>query len=429
MNSGAVRARMLHRAVLSALVIAGCGHAAAQGNKTIVLEHADSLVGRVIDGEEARELIGAVQIRQDSVRIDADRALQYMASGLVVLTGHVVVREDSLTIRAPRGLYHKAERRAEGFDSVSLDDGHVRLTAGYGEYFVEPRRAFFRTHVLVVDSASTVTSDSLTYYRQERRSIAEGNVTVLNQADRVTITGGRLLHVVAGDFSRMTIHPRMVQLDSAASGAFDTLVVLSRVMESYHDTLKRLVAIDSVQIVRSDLAGIAGLALFYTQGDSIQLRQAPVVWYQRTQVTGDSINVYLLRRKLHVVRVMGEPFAISQSDSLHPERFDQMTGETMGMFFGGQGLERIDVETHAISVYHLYDDTAGNGLNKTSGDRIIMDFDSGKVQRIKVIGGVEGQYFPENMVRGREQEYAIPGFLLRSRRPSLRGLIAPLSAL
>ncbi len=416
------RASRLCLAAAGALLLPAL--AAAQGGKLIVLEHADSLEGRTVNGEDVRELIGNVQIRQDSVRITADRALQFLSSGLVTMTGHVVVKEDSLTMRAPRGAYHKDERRAEAFDSVSLDDGHTQLTAKYGEYFVDPRRAFFRSNVRVVDTSSVITADSLTYFRIDRRSIARGRVTVENRTDRVTITGGELLHDAPRDYSKMTIDPLLVQIDTSSSGTFDTLAVRSLIMEAYRDTLRRLVATDSVRIARSDLSGTAGLAVFYTQGDSILLRRSPVVWYQRTQVSGDSMNVYLERRKLRLVRVMGDPFAISQSDSLHPERFDQMTGELMLLHFAQPGLEKIEVETHAISVYHLYEDSSGNGINRTSGDRIIMGFRDGKVQWIKVVGGVEGDYYPENMVKGRESEYAIPGFLWRTDRPDRRRLMS-----
>jgi hypothetical protein len=116
---------------------------------------------------------------------------------------------------------------------------------------------------------------------------------------------------------------------------------------------------------------------------------------------------------------MGNAFAISRSDSLHPERFDQITGDLMKLLFVEQGLDRIDVETHAISVYHLYEDSLANGLNKTSGDRILMYFADGKVRSIKIVGGVEGQYFPENMVLNREKDYAIPGFRWREDRPEI----------
>jgi hypothetical protein len=48
-----------------------------------------------------------------------------------------------------------------------------------------------------------------------------------------------------------------------------------------------------------------------------------------------------------------------------------------------------------------------------------MLFAEGKAETITVYGGVEGEYFPENMVRGKETEYALPGFLWRANRPCL----------
>jgi hypothetical protein len=247
--------------------------------------------------------------------------------------------------------------------------------------------------------------------------VATGNVSVYNPADNVIIRGNHLDHLSAKQYSRMVGHPVLMQIDPSPSGKADTLVVRSRVMEAYRDSVKRLIAIDSVEIVRADLAGVAGFAVFFTAADSVLLRKSPVVWYQKTQVSGDSINVYLQVRKLRLVSVMGNAFAISPSDSLHPDRFDQLTGETMRLYFVQQALERIDVDNHAISVYHLYEDNLPNGLNKTSGDRIVMAFNQGRINAIRIYGGVEGQYFPENMVRGREQEYTIPGFRWYDVRP------------
>lgn len=393
--------------------------AICQPGRVIILENADNLEGKIIDGQDARELIGNVRFHQENVRVSCDRALQFIASGKVILTGNVVVNDDSLTLRAPRGAYYRDERRAEAFDHVTLDDGSVQLKAGYGEYFIEPKRAFFHTKVVVRDTGSTVTSDSLLYFRTEKRSIATGRVRIVNAADNVTITGNRLDHFSTQQFSRVTGRPIMVQLDSSTPGSVDTLVVRSRVMESYRDSVKRLVAIDSVEIVRSDLAAIAGNVQFFTQADSMLLRQAPVVWYQQTQMTGDSINVYLRKRKLHLVTVMSDAFAASRSDSVRPTRFDQMSGELMRMYFAGKGLERIEVDDRATSLYHLYEDSLANGVNKTSGDHIIVFFGDGKVQAIRILGGVEGQYFPENLVEGREAEYALAGFLWRTNRPQI----------
>jgi lipopolysaccharide export system protein LptA len=392
----------------------------AQESRVIVLENADNVEGRQLNGEDAREFIGSVRFRQENIHISCDRALQMMQSGRVNLTGNVVVVDDSgITMKSPRGVYFRDERRAMALDSVHLSDGKVILTAKFGEYFVDPKRAFFRWQVVVLDSSSTVTADSLTYFRVDKRSIAQGDVRICNRTDNITITGHRLDHWSEKQFSRVTEDPVLTQIDSGNTGRSDTLVVRSRVMEAYRDTLKLLLAIDSVQIIRTDLAAVCKLAKFYTQSDSINLRGSPIVWYQDTQVTGDSINVYLKERKLDHVSVMGNAFAISQGDTGFPERYDQISGELMRMQFAEKGLQHIDVETRATSVYHLYEDSLANGLNKTSGDRIIISFDEGKVQTLRVVGGVEGRYLPENMVRGNERDYQIAGFQLYLNRPQL----------
>ena len=380
---------------------------------------ADTLHVKQLGGEDVRELIGHVLLTQDKTRITCDRALQYILQGKFLLTGNVIVTDDSLTLRAPRGVYYRPERRAEGFERVQLDDGNTRLTAAYGEYFAEERRAFFHTHVIVVDSTSVLTADSLLYRRDSRRSLALGHVVVRSPAEGVTIYGGRLDHDALRLYSRMTVSPLMVQVDSAGEGRFDTLQVRGVILESYRDSTRRLIARDSVELVRSDLAATARYACFFTGGDSIVLRGSPVIWYRDTQVAGDSVDVYLKKRKLQRLHVMGSAFAVSRSDSLHPDRYDQITGDLLRMLFGAQGLSRTDVEGRAVSLYHLYDDSLANGANRTSGDRIVMLFAGGRAETITVYGGVEGEYFPENMVRGKEADYALPGFTWRPNAPQL----------
>jgi hypothetical protein len=124
------------------------------------------------------------------------------------------------------------------------------------------------------------------------------------------------------------------------------------------------------------------------------------------------------RRALESVLVSGNAKAISRSATDTAGRYDQITGETLRMEFQDRQLSRLDVETQAISIYHLTEDSLANGLNRTTGDRILMAFTEGKITTIRVFGGVEGQYVPENVLRGRESEYRIPGFVWRTDRPT-----------
>jgi len=143
-------------------MLSGGGPALSQTAKVVVLQNADSLVGRVIDGEDVRELIGNVRILQGNVRISCDRAVQHISRARYDLTGNVVVNDDSVTLYAPRGVYLRDERRAEGFDGIRLEDPGTVLTAREGRYDVDPRIAVFRRDVVIRDTSSTVNADSVT---------------------------------------------------------------------------------------------------------------------------------------------------------------------------------------------------------------------------------------------------------------------------
>lgn len=398
---------------------------AQQSEKVVVLEHADSLVGKIFEGENVRELIGNVRFRQGTVVVDCDRAVQFLQSRKVSLAGNVIVRDDTMTLRSRRGMYYNAERIAEAFEGVRLDDGKTLLTAEYGRYYVSEKKAMFRGNVKVQDTVSTLTSDELTYFREDRHSIADGNVRIVSSENNIRIEGHHFENYVQQRFSRMTQQPKVVQIDTASDGTVDTFVVRSRVMESYRDPVRRLVAIDSVRMWSSQLAAEAGLGFYYMEDDSIILRRNPIIWYEENQVSGDSIFMKLRRRKPRTVFVRGDAFAISRSDSVHTKRFDQLTGEFITMHFEDGKIERIDVDRTATSIYHLYEqekDSAGvrrrpNGMNKTTGDHVVINFVKGRAERISVVGGVEGEYYPENMVQGREAEYSLAGFNWREDRP------------
>ena len=106
-----------------------------------------------------------------------------------------------------------------------------------------------------------------------------------------------------------------------------------------------------------------------------------------------------------------------------PARFDQLTGREITLYFSQGGIDRIEAERQATSLYYLFDSNLPNGANKSSGDSIIVNFQDGLVDRIKVVGGVEGQYLPEPMIRGgREQLYNLDGFKWYADRPRRRGV-------
>jgi lipopolysaccharide export system protein LptA len=393
----------------------------------IDLRSADVLNRREINGEEVRELIGNVHFIQttasgERVRVWCDRAIRFMAQNKVDLFGNVKIVRDSVTITAPEGTYFADERRAEMRRNIRLQKGKTALSSRYGEHFVDEKRSLFRDDVRLQDSLSTVTCNALEYIESEQKSIATGNVVVVNTQNAITIFGDSLVHFDRREYTIVPKNPRMIQIDTSSAGVVDTFMVVSKVMHAYRDSTQRFIAEDSVSMARNDLSARCGRATYYAQRDLIILQEQPVVWQSQNQVTGDSIVIRLQDRRLSSVYVKGKAMAISRADSLRRNRFDQLTGKELTMYFSQNKLAHVDVVRNATSLYYLYEGAQPNGVNKSSGDRILIEFQDGTVDRIKIIGGVQGQYFPEKMIARRERDYNLDGFRWFDVRPRRRQL-------
>jgi len=399
----------------------------AQGSKVIDLKSANELKQKVVNGEEVRELIGNVHFIQttatgEQVRVWCDKATRFMNQNKIDLYGRVRIVRDSTTITAPEGTYFANERRAEMRRNVRLEKGKTILTSRYGEHFVDDKRSFFRDDVTLVDTTSTVTCQFLYYVESEQKAIATGNVVVVNSQNAVTVFGDSLIHYDQGNYTEIPKNPRMMQIDTTASGIIDTFLVVGKMMRSFRDSTQRLIAEDSVSMARGEFSARCGVATYFIRKDMIVLQQQPVIWESVNQVTGDSIVVRLANKRLSSVYVKGRAMVVSQADSVHRNRFDQLTGRVLTMYFSGNKLAQVDVERNATSLYYLFETSRPNGANKSSGDRILIEFLDGKVDRIKVVGGVQGQYVPEKIIVGREQEYNLDGFRWFDVRPRRRQL-------
>ena len=355
----------------------------AQQSETIVLQNADIFAGKQLEnGEDVRELTGNVRFRQGNTKVWCDKAIQFLSRNEIELIGNVKIVRDTVTLTAKEGRYYGNSRKADGKGNVKLKTPNVTLYAELGTYYLDEERAYFQRNVRVIDSVTIIYSEQLTYFEKERRSEAKTNVRIVNPSDNITMFGNHLVHSDSTHYSRMTENPRLLQIDTTDKGEIDTLAVKSLVMESFDDSTKRMIVKDSVVIVRGNLAARSGLVKFFRQDEKIELYDKPIVWYGENQVTGDTIFLELQKNRLKSASIKTRAFVLSQSDSLYPNRYNQLTGRSIVMMFRNNKLQETFVERNAISLYFLYGDSAGNGVNKTSGDAIRMQFDDGKPNTI-----------------------------------------------
>ena len=282
-------------------------------------------------------------------------------------------------------------------------------------------KAYFKDNVSVVDTTTTLKALELTYWREKETSIADGNVEIIDPVNSITLWSEHFENDKLNGISLLTGHPRAIQIDSTTDSTMDTLVVTSDTMISYQDSLQRLITSGHVEIVRTGLAAEAGECLMITKLDSLILNNSPIVWYKQsnaetTQVSGDSLFIKLKKRKLETLTVRGNALVVSQVDSVRTSRYNQMSGGDLVMNFVNNAVQQIEISTTATLLYYVFDNEQPNGLNKTTGDHGTIRFKDKRVDAIKVVGGIEGQYFPEKMLAGKESDFNLPAFIWHKRK-------------
>ena len=406
---------------------------------------ADSLVATMLDGARVQQLFGDVQVEQDSTRIHSLRAVRFLDRREYLFTGNVVIFErgdtlnadtvrydetrkvgwargdvrltdGDLLVRAPSGRYFADAKRSEFREGVTLVDSTSTLTSRAGEYFSESKRAEFYGDVRFEDADTYLEADSVTYFRETGNTIARGRVFIQRKgedasaaADTTTSTflfGRYAENEQERKYSRVRGNALLIQIRADSVGApRDTLLVRAHRLEASRvDSLRRLIAIDSVRIWQQDIAATADSVVYdrVAQGDTLRreetrLYRDPVTWFEGAQVFGDTIRVAARDRSVDTVFVYGNAFAAQQDTTL--DRIHQLKGRTITAYFRADSLRRIRTEPNAETIRFLKnDEDALDGAVKASADQIVMWFDAGDIRRVGVYRGVQSEVYDRGLI-------------------------------
>jgi hypothetical protein len=193
-------------------------------------------------------------------------------------------------------------------------------------------------------------------------------------------------------------------------------------MEAFRDTINKFEAKDSVQILRGIFASKNDYTIYYrnenkliTQKTNPEANQ-PVLWYEFSQLTGDSVTILLVENNIKSLELNKNAFVLSQNP-LYNNRFDQISGEKVKMNFGEQGLHSTEVEQNVYSIYYLYDDNKPNGLIKATSEFALISVLNRRVDTVKLSKSAKSEYQPEVMVKNNVLSYTLPGFKIIPGRP------------
>ncbi|MCP5063832.1 MAG: LPS export ABC transporter periplasmic protein LptC [Ignavibacteriae bacterium] len=411
----------------------------------------DSLKGKIVNGESIREVIGNVIITKDDVKITCNKAIQYLAKNEALLIGNVIIVQDSVTIKTERGRYFSSSELTVSDTTIHLDKIGMNLIADKGRYNLSTNTAKFYGNIIfkdadteltsdslfyneanekliaignvnVSDSTSIVKADSLIHFRKTKFTNGFGNVQIISKENDLTIFGNELVDDKGKNILKVSGNPLLRQIEKLNNEQFDTLFILSKTMEVNSDSSKELIAKDSVKIIRGGFLSSNDYTIYNQLEELITIlrqneKSAPILWYENSQMVGDSIYIKLDSSKISSVNIFNEATIISK-DSTYIYRYNQMSGDSIKLSFTESKLSETNVKGNVLSIYYLYEEGQPNGLLKSSAKQIKILFKENRVSDVKMYGEPMSEYHPENLVKDNEKGFTLPSFILYENKPN-----------
>lgn len=341
-----------------------------------------------------------------------------------------LIRDSSnRTIVTSDGYYNLQTGKAEFGQNPVINDGAVRITAQRIAVDDSTGISQAEGNASIVDTAQGTTilagiifrnnkTESVLATRKPLMIIRQENDSIYVTAD--TLFSARLtdLYVPAPDTSsgvKVTDSLTDVAIRNSLSGdenvdslndiaktdsvqgitVVDTLtgVTTVNIQPKITDSTNRYFeAFRNVRIF-SDSLQAASDSLFYSFADStFRLYQKPVIWANKSQITGDTIYLFTRNKKADRLQVFENSMIVNE---VQPEVYNQVGATRLDGFFIDGAIDSVRARGFAKSIYYLQDeDSAFSGINEANSDIMDVYFKDSELFKVVFRSAVSGTLWP-----------------------------------
>jgi lipopolysaccharide export system protein LptA len=350
---------------------------------------------------------------------------------------NVVLKDPAYNI-VTDSLFHNTVTKETRFISMTtIKDSSGRIIkTKEGYYNQQTGKAQFSQRPEIIDGDLSIRGNTVTTNDSTGVYIAEGNAIVRNLKDGTTTIGGIIIANKKTEAFLATRKPLMIikqDKDSiyiSADTLFSAKLTSRFGMDSIIvDTVKgtRVAAFNEkdstnryfeayshVRIFNDSLQA-AGDSLFYSFRDSIfRLYKNPVLWAQKSQITGDTILIHTKNKKADRLEAFENSFMVNEVEK---DIYNQIKSSRLDGWFVDGNIDSVRALGLAECVYYIQDeDSAYTGINQSKSDIIDIYFAQKELERVVFRSEVTGTLWP---IREKgPQEMQLAGFQwLEDRRP------------
>lgn len=390
----------------------------------------------------------------DSTDIFCDSCKYLGETKLVELFSNVILKDDSTILRTNYMTYDRERHLATYPHHGTIDRNDKHLISEKGYYHDDTEMAFFRNDVVVTTPKYQMFTDSLAYEIQKEMMtffsptkiinedyVLDGNhgwydgindVVYLDRYAKITnkeysISARSMFYDKKIEFAKAidnvmitdTVNEAMVfgnyaeiwkklgkgyVTDSVRAlyyGEEDTLFLHSDTLYVYMDTvekkLSRAFAYYNVRFFRNDIQGKCDSLSFTVSDSTARMRGLPVIWAEKSQLSGDSINIVVSNEAIDSVLLYPNGFIIQQ-DTI--EGFNQIKGKKITAYFNDNDIDHVYNEGNAETAYWIREeDGTLVGVNFSQSPSMDIKIEKREISRIKYFKKTTETIYPKEKMK------------------------------
>lgn len=396
----------------------------------------------------AVDAYGHVFIYDNLTKVHSD-SLQYDGNNkIAVLTGNVRVVQDSATLETTKLIYDSQKKYAAYYSGGKISAREMTITSRRGYYFNIIKKAHFKGDVHVVSPDYELKADTMQYDTEREisyfigptdiimrneviycergwydgkadvssfgkntrmRSVAQKIFTDSLYYDNNTGTGNCYNYFRWTDTTmnailtgRRAVFQREEEKVTATDSALliylvekDSLFLHADTLKSRKDTVgdfTEFFAFHKVRIFKSNLQGVCDSLSFSFKDSTIRMYTEPILWNEENQLTGDTIELLLVREQINRVELFPNGFIINRA---HEELYNQIKGRHIFGYFKEGSMDKMLVEGNGESIYYGTDENeAFIGANRAACSSMWIYMKNQQVHRIAFLTKPDATFHP-----------------------------------
>jgi len=400
-----------------------------KASEPVILKNADSLLGVAEDNLQFRTFIGNVVFEQGDVVLFCDTARQYQNIDKIELMSHIRIVQNQTVITSDRIDYYGDKKTAIANNNLTIVDNADNLKASRGEYNTETKTGLFFGNVSLENDSMLIFSQELIHNTNSKVSIAYKDVRVFSKQTQYTITCDTLIYRQNDHFLNANGKPIFYFIDTVRKRwdvladqyfySFDTLSVssLHLIGSQTLNSEEFYKFSDSVEITKGTVSARCEDASYFKTQANLVLIGNPVVWYDSLQLFADTIEIFFPNNKIDKIKLYHNSLTLTKSDTLNPEKIDQISGEYIDILFENDSLKSLVSKIQANSLYFIRDQQGESGVQSSGADTINIFLMENTVSDITWKAAAYIEFYPENILQADLTKYYLPKFRIRYDKP------------